>query len=122
MHCDGTSWDYHFRTELFTIKLYGVIIFVTRKKSFQSKLPTEVTVCYKPYCVYIFAKKSLAVISHIGCTYLPKKAFEARLRDGRRSSATPPKNSKQNKTRQPKKEERLRGATFVRSSAKPEIL
>ena len=31
------------------------------------------------------------VISHIACTYLPKKAFEARLRDGRRSSATPPK-------------------------------
>ena len=30
-------------------------------------LPTEVTVCYKPYCVYIFAKK----------------AFEAKLRDGR---------------------------------------
>ena len=30
-------------------------------------LPTEVTVSYKPYCVYIFEKK----------------AFEARLRDGR---------------------------------------
>ena len=25
----------------------------------------------------------VTVISHIACTYLPKKAFEARLRDGR---------------------------------------
>ena len=74
----------------------------TRKKSFQSKLPTEVTVCYKPYCVYIFAKKR------------EKKAFEARLRDGRPKFRNAAKKAKQNKAT----EERLRGATFVRSSAK----
>ena len=64
-------------------------------------LPTEVT-----------------VISHIACTYLPKKAFEARLRDGRpkfRNAAKKVFKAKQNKAT----EERLRGATFVRSSAKP---
>ena len=35
-------------------------------------LPTEVTVCYKPYCVYIFAKKIA-------------KAFKGRLRDANRA-------------------------------------
>ena len=59
----------------------------------------KISVCYKPYCVYIFAKK---------------KAFEARLRDGRPKFRNAAKKAKQNKAT----EERLRGATFVRSSAK----
>ena len=65
----------------------------TRKKSFQSKLPTEVTVCYKPYCVYIFAKKKSVL--HI----CQKKAFEARLRDGRPKFRNAAKKAKQGNRR-----------------------
>ena len=86
----------------------------TRKKSFQSKLPTEVTVCYKPYCVYIFAKKKSVL--HI----CQKKAFEARLRDGRpkfRNAAKKEFKAKQNKAT----EERLRATVFL-SSAKLYLL
>ena len=54
---------------------YSRRLFRKQGKIVAKLLPTEVTVCYKPYCVYIFAKNKL---SKQGCVTVV------------RSSATPP--------------------------------
>ena len=71
----------------------------TRKKSFQSKLPTEVcykpycvyifakiSVCYKPYCVYIFAKKKLSKQGCVTVAEVPQRRqkIQSKTKQGNR--------------------------------------